>query len=274
MRRITPERPLDNPLLDRRSFFRGALGAAAVGFAVACGPVNDNQHPRVTPTPQHELSMTMENSSTLEHEKYPSHTVMATIFGVDEEASADNAGISNQVTAWDSNPAKRFGGVDDLNNRTKEGLPVDFTPKHNPYYFALPADEFNENGLIPGAREASPWNGEKVGSNESLFKSRWIKITREGIEEPVYAQWLDTGPSDNPDETRDYSYVFGGSSATPQNTFGLKAGIDLSPAAAHVLGFSVKEGGAAVTWQFVDAEDVPDGPWKDYPPIDNKTYWN
>jgi hypothetical protein len=207
-----------------------------------------------------------------ENERYPEHTVVATVFNVGEAASADNAYISNTGTSWDSDATATFGGFDNPEDRSAEGLPANFAPNHNPFYFALPADEFDENGIISGAREASPWAGEPVGDGRSLFKGRWIQVTRG--DSTIYAQWLDCGPSDNPDGARDYDYVFGPSGARPKNRFGLKAGLDLSPAAAFNLGFGIAEGGAEVTWQFVDEADVPDGLWKQFPAIDNSTHWN
>lgn len=204
--------------------------------------------------------------------EYPLHTeIMATVFYLGEEASAANANISNIPTSWDENSVQRFGGVDDPSRRSKDGGPVGFKPKHNTYYFALPADEFDKNGPIVGAHEASPWADEATGEGKSLFKGRWIEVEKDGAK--VYAQWVDCGPSDDPNGIRDYEYVFGDDDARPKNAFGLKAGLDLSPAAANALGFGIEEGGANVSWRFVEADDVPNGPWKDYPPIDNQTHW-
>lgn len=188
------------------------------------------------------------------------HTnIIASIYYIGETASPENDFVSNIPSSWDSDTVETFGGKDSANGRR------DFRPKHNTFYFALPAAEFNESGLIPDAREKSPWAGEEVGPNESLFKGRWIEITRG--DRVTYAQWHDVGPN----EETDYDYVFGTSS--PTNDFGLKAGIDLSPDAAMALGFDYKDGSARISWKFVDAEEVMDGPWKSYPPIDNKTRW-
>lgn len=191
------------------------------------------------------------------------HNVTASIYGVGEEADASNDFISNVPSAWSSNSVADFGGIDPLSgSRT-------FAPKHNSYYFALPAAEFNENGLIAGARERSPWAVQigSLRSNESLFKGRWVKVTRGG--KVIYAQWQDVGPN----EEQDYGYVFGNGSQQPKNTFGVRAGIDLSPDAARDLGFDLQAGQAGVSWIFVDASSVPAGPWRVYPPIDNKVRW-
>lgn len=99
-------------------------------------------------------------------------------------------------TAWDSDASQRFGGYDGASGsdssvtdvpRNSNGIVTEFTPRHNPYYFALPAGEFDENGLIPGARERSPWANEETGEEESLFKGRWIRVT--GGQSTIYAQW-------------------------------------------------------------------------------------
>jgi hypothetical protein len=183
-----------------------------------------------------------------------SHEVTATVYWIGEDATADNDYISNVPSAWDSDAVERFGGIDSPDGRN-------FTPEHNTFYFALPAAEFTEDGLIQGAREASPWASEipELAEDESLFKGRWVKLG-----DGVYAQWQDVGPN----EEHDYDYVFGGEQ--PTNTFGERAGIDLSPDAANELGI---DGSGVVTWEFVDEDEVPDGPWKQHPPIDNKTYW-
>jgi hypothetical protein len=240
--------PAVPPDLGRRGLWQLGLGVGVAALIVACGPESHKRR------------------------EYPLHTkIIATVFYLGEDASEANAGISNVPTAWDGNSVERFGGVDDPSRRSEDSGPIGFRPKHNPYYFALPADEFDKKRPIKGAHETSPWVGEPVGEGRSLFKGRWIEVKRDGAS--VYAQWVDCGPSDDPNEARDYGYVFGANDVRPKNTFGLKAGLDLSPAAAHALGFGVKEGGAEVSWRFIDTVDVPDGPWKDYPPINNQIYW-
>lgn len=191
---------------------------------------------------------------------YPEHRVTTTQFWIGEPASEDNAFISNEVTAWDSHPIERFGSVDDPDNPPA-------VVHHNPYYCALPVNEFDESGLVSGIRERSPWRNETVGENQSLFKGRWVKATNTENGQTIYAQWLDTGPCDT-DVCNDPYYVFG--SQSPQNDFGLRAGLDLSPSAMKGLGAN---GSAEVVWKFVDEADVPDGPWRDYPPITNEIFW-
>ena len=70
----------------------------------------------------------------------------------------------------------------------------------------------------------------------------------------AYAQWEDTGPFVEDDG----DYVFG--DAEPANHEFDGAGLDLSPAMRDYLGLKEHD---YVDWQFVDYDDVPDGPWKD-----------
>ncbi len=199
---------------------------------------------------------------------YPSHSVFATIFWLGEGATAENAYITNVETAWDKDAIKSFGGVDDPSKRTADGMPQ-FTPSYNPFYFALPAMEFDDSGVIVAARQRSYWHDQRISDDRSLFKGRWIMVKSVDTNKVIYAQWVDVGPN----QERDYEYVFGDGSVQPKNTFGLKAGLDLSPAAAINLGIDSKVGGADVTWQFVNDADVPDGLWKRYAPIDNAVNW-
>lgn len=199
---------------------------------------------------------------------YPTHQVMATIFWIGEGASAENDYITNTETAWDADAVKTFGGIDDLAGRKADGS-LAFTPRHNPFYFALPAIEFDDKGVIAAARQASYWRGQTVPGGYSLFKGRWIEVKNLRTGDTAYAQWLDVGPN----EERDYGYVFGGSTTVPKNHFGLKAGLDLSPATATALHLDQAAGGERVAWRFVNEADVPDGAWRQYPAIDARVRW-
>jgi hypothetical protein len=280
---ISPEPANTSYVLDflgRHPRFGAALSVVGVLALSACGPTDgtpaasEASISSPAPSPNHEPA---DDPETV---RFPEHTVTATVFSIGEEASADNAYITNTETAWDSHATDTFGGFDDPENRNPDGLPAGFTPKHNPYYFALPADEYDENGVITvdtpdgprTSQELSPWADEQIGDDESLFKGRWIEVRRG--DRTVFAQWVDCGPSDDPDGTRDYGYVFGPSDAVPANQFGLKAGLDLSPSASFLLGFGIEEGGEKVTWRFVGKNEVPDGPWTRFTPIDNKTHWD
>ncbi|HBP01371.1 MAG: hypothetical protein UY41_C0011G0042 [Candidatus Moranbacteria bacterium GW2011_GWE1_49_15] len=184
---------------------------------------------------------------------YPIHAkITATVFWVGEEADENNGFIHNSASAWDSDWVGSFGGTDDPEDR--EGLlPDAFTPDENSFYFALPYNDFDDEGRRKvEVFELAEWaEGARVPENESVLKNRWIRIVKN--EKTAFAQWEDVGPF----EEDDAGYVFG--SASPRNTEGKKAGLDVSPAVRDYLGL---EGVDIVDWQFVEEKDVPDGPWK------------
>lgn len=187
---------------------------------------------------------------------YPVHkNIMTTLFWAGEEADEDNENIPNLASAWDEEWVNHFGGADKPRKRSGY-LPSGFTPRENPFYFALPYNDFDENGNRKKDVDALvPWaarDGMKRG--ESVLKNRWIKITKNG--KVAYAQWEDVGPF----KENDSAYVFGG--AKPKSAANNHAGLDVSPAVHDILGLS---GMDTVDWQFVDANQVPDGPWKDMP---------
>lgn len=204
------------------------------------------------------------NVPEIPNTKYIAHRdIVASVFWVGEEASEANNYINNVSSAWVSDWVGEFGGVDTPNKRNPDNryLPLSFTPKENPFYLALPANEHDETGLLPGAREASPW-GNEVVKNGSLFKNRWVLVTRtlpDGHQATCFGQWEDVGPN-NPNQ---HDYVFG--EAAVDNQFGLGAGIDISPAMAICLQIEgdIANASATVEWIFVDEEDVPYGPWSE-----------
>jgi hypothetical protein len=180
----------------------------------------------------------------------PWKSARATVFWVGETETEDNDHIANLMSAWDAKWLEHFGGVDHPNNRCGY-QPCGFKPKENPFYVALPYDDMEENGRRKAVNASIPWNAP--GAKQSLLKNRWVAIHANGI--TCYAQWQDVGPF----EKDDAHYVFG-VGATPKNTRGVSAGIDLSPAVRDCL----KVGGLSkVLWRHVDRRDVPSGPWKD-----------
>jgi peptidoglycan/xylan/chitin deacetylase (PgdA/CDA1 family) len=188
--------------------------------------------------------------------KYPLHrNITTTYFWIGEPADADNQYIDNTASAWDDKWVNHYGGVDDPKNRDQY-LPSDFVPKENPFYFALPYNDFNDDGTRKAnAYNVVYWSGEKKtwDDSESMLKNRWIEITKG--DKTVYAQWEDSGPF----VYDDYNYVFGGTQ--PKNTVNHNAGLDVSPAVKDYI--NLQHGKNVVSWRFVDFGDVPDGPWKD-----------
>ena len=187
--------------------------------------------------------------------KYPLHeNIRTTYFWIGESADSDNQYISNLSSAWDENWVHHYGGVDDPKNRDNY-MPSAFTPKENPFYFALPYNDFNDDGTRKtDAYSTVYWAGEKQwNDSQSMLKNRWIEITKDN--KTAYAQWEDTGPF----VYNDSNYVFG--DAQPSNDVNHDAGLDVSPAVKDYL--SLLHGKNVVSWRFVNLNDVPDGPWKD-----------
>lgn len=177
--------------------------------------------------------------------------ITSTIFWIGEPADADNANITNTVSAWDEAWQAHYGGVDDPNSRNGYA-PAAFAPLQNPFYFALPYNDFDDAGRHKASAANCP-NAAALASRrgESWCKNSWIKITHGG--KTTYAQWEDVGPL----QEDDTAYVFG--TARPKNTWGAKAGLDVSPAVRDYLGLRDVD---TVSWIFVDAGSVPAGPWK------------
>lgn len=180
---------------------------------------------------------------------YPTHpNITATVFWVGEEGDESNDFIQNRSSLWMDDWQSAYGGVDDPNDRC-EYRPCAFTPKENPFYFALPYADTNEAGAKPKEQlKKIPWYSGSFPESGTTLKNRWIKVERNG--KTVYAQWEDVGPFGEDD----INYVFG--TANPKEK---RAGIDLSPATASYLSI---DGRATVSWQFVDDKQVPSGPWK------------
>jgi hypothetical protein len=196
---------------------------------------------------------TADSKTTASTSTYPVHSnITATVFWAGEDAGDDNGDISNLPSAWDEEWVKHFGGVDKPNKRSGN-LPSGFTPKENPFYFALPYNDFDENGKRKKEiGSLVPWAGRVAWKdNESVLKNQWIKTTKNG--KVAYAQWQDVGPF----KEDDAAYVFG--TAEPKSKTNKHAGLDVSPAVHDILGLKDID---TVDWQFVNPDQVPDGPWK------------
>ncbi|MDB6148403.1 MAG: hypothetical protein JWO45_2067, partial [Spartobacteria bacterium] len=129
--------------------------------------------------------------------------------------------------------------------------PVNFTPRQNPFYCALPYNDKATNGHRPEASRVVPWFKEAYqGPAVSTCKGRWVAI-RKG-NRTVYAQWEDAGPF----RTDHWQYVFGNERPKPNLNRG--AGLDVSPAVRDYLGLQPTD---VTDWQFVEFKDVPSGPW-------------
>lgn len=173
--------------------------------------------------------------------------ITATVFWVGEGADNSNDFIHNRASAWMTDWMTAYGGIDDPEDRCGYRQCA-FTAKENPFYFALPFNDYDENGLKPDSElQKIPWYTGMIPENTSIIKNRWIEVSH-GTK-VAYAQWEDVGPFGE----NDANYVFG--TARPAEP---RAGLDLSPALADYLAV---DGRGVVNWRFVDSGSVPKGEW-------------
>jgi len=179
------------------------------------------------------------------------HTnIVTTMFWAGEPADGDNGHISNVPSAWDEQWETHYGGYDDPNARNGYA-PSAFTPLENPFYFALPYNDFGpQNKRQPTANGCLAY-ALNTNDRNSWCKNVWIAITHGSS--TVYAQWEDVGPYGEDDA----AYVFG--TAAPKNQRDAKAGLDVSPAVRDYLKLEDVD---HTTWHFVAPTEVPNGPWK------------
>jgi hypothetical protein len=175
-------------------------------------------------------------------------SIMTTFFWVGETASKDNGGIANAASTWDEQWQQHYGGVDSPSPRNGY-YPANFTPKENPFYFALPYSDIDSQDRRKSTAIKCPLAALKT--SYSWCKNSWLAIRHSG--KTVYAQWEDAGPFGEDD----VNYVFG--SSPPSNSRGEKAGLDVSPAVRDYLGLADVD---KADWTFIAAGSVPAGPWK------------
>jgi hypothetical protein len=220
------------------------LAFAIVFFSFLCYFTARNQASEIA----YQTNLSIIYKSKSMHKMNLFKETMTTIFWVGEDASSENGYIHNHGSYWDSNWMKHFGGVDNPLNR-RGYMPATFTPKQNPFYVALPFAEVDPEGHLKEVAKKIPGYGTGRGP---LTRNRWVEIRYRGTS--CFAQWQDVGPFGEDD----FDWVFGAADK-PKNTKGLKAGLDISPAAAQYL--NMKDSDRS-EWRFVDEKDVPDGPWK------------
>ncbi len=215
-------------------------------------PTSIAKTPSNSPTPN---SVPSVSPSSPKAWKYPLHTnIKTTYFWAGEAASADNDFIQNVSSAWQENWQAHFGGSDSPTSRCGYN-PCGFSPRENPFYFALPFSDFTSSGPVADLSMVHWYTAasrSQLNAGQSILKNRWIQITAApgGTSKTVYAQWQDVGPF----VEHDTNYVFG--TATPTST---RAGLDVSPAVRDYLGMG---GSTTSSWRFVDISEVPAGPWK------------
>ncbi|MGI9089305.1 MAG: hypothetical protein ACR2HH_16445 [Chthoniobacterales bacterium] len=186
--------------------------------------------------------------------------IVTTVFWIGEKPTANNP-VPNRSSSWDKDWTQSYGGYDDPNPaHRRDMIPVNFVPRQNPFYCALPYNDKANNGHRPEARRVVPWFAEAYqGPGVSTCKDRWLAI-RKGTR-TVYAQWEDAGPF----RTDHWQYVFG--NERPKSNLNQGAGLDVSPAVRDYLGLQDTD---VTDWKFVEFKEVPSGPWARYG--DNNTF--
>ena len=184
--------------------------------------------------------------------RYPwKMNIVTTIFWVGESATQNNP-VHNRSSSWDADWAYNFGGYDNPDpGQRRNFMPAAFVPNENPFYFALPYNDVSGGRHKPEARTVIPWFAQVFERDgRSVCQNRWIAV-RKG-NRVCYAQWSDCGPF----RTDHWEYVFG--NETPKPNLNRGAGLDVSPSVRDYLGMSSTD---VVDWKFVEARDVPVGPW-------------
>jgi hypothetical protein len=184
--------------------------------------------------------------------RYPwKRNIVTTVFWVGEQPTKNNP-VPNCKSSWDQHWHKNFGGYDNPDPATRRNfLPKKFIPRQNPFYVALPYNDVTRGKTKPEAPRVIPWFRDAFERpGKSVCKGRWIAI-RHG-NRIAYGQWEDCGPF----RTDHWQYVFG--NERPRPNLNQAAGLDVSPAIRDYLGLKGKD---VCDWKFVEARDVPPGPW-------------
>ncbi len=180
--------------------------------------------------------------------------ITTTVFWVGEPASPNNP-VSNEQSAWDPAWFFNYGGYDTPDSISRSNfVPMNFLPRQNPFYVALPYNDVEEHRTKVEAPLVVPWFTDTfVRDGESVCKGRWLAV-RHG-NRVCYAQWEDVGPF----TTDDWPYVFG--TERPRPNRNQDAGLDVSPAVRDYLRLNDLD---ICDWKFVEPRAVPPGPWSVY----------
>ena len=179
--------------------------------------------------------------------------IVTTVFWVGESASANNP-VHNRSSSWDSDWSSSFGGYDNPDpTARKEFRPASFVPRQNPFYIALPYNDVTRGETKPEAQKVIPWfKSAFITPGKSVCKDRWIAVRNRRNGRVAYAQWSDCGPF----STDHWEYVFGTERPKPNLNGG--AGLDVSPSVRDFLSLANTD---VTDWRFVEAREVPTGPW-------------
>lgn len=197
--------------------------------------------------------------------------VVATTFWVGEIFDPLAEDGTQVISAYDAAWLKHYGGCDGVvvsgtcatepRSAARGFFPTSMVPLENPFYLDLPYDDVNLPTSLERRCREVPWASEALVAGRcrdptySLLKNRWVELR--GSAGTCYGQVEDAGPG----VYDDARYVFG--TARPRNTRYNGAGLDVSPALNGCLGFVELDGdGDRVDWRFVEASEVPPGPWR------------
>ena len=192
------------------------------------------------------------------------------------------AGCNGSFTGGcDAKLSNAAGKCDDTNSIASLRTPANsYTPPagsptifESPFYLDLPVDDYNASdstdttaystrcSVIPWANDTG-YAGHCTDQSFSYMKNHFVKIMAHS--QTCYGQIEDAGPADDGNGNGNYddvNYVFGAADQRPFNTSFNSAGMDVSPALNACLQGTFNND-LTVSWQFVDAADVPAGPWK------------
>jgi len=204
---------------------------------------------------------------------YPWHTgIPATTFWVGEIFDPGAPDGSQELSTYDSDWLASYGGCDGIQaggdcrtearTAANDYFPTSMMPRENPFYLDVPYDDINDptgfaqrDAVIPWAGQ-EPYRSHRGDQNFSYLKNRWVQLVRG--DRTCFGQIQDAGPG----EYHDAAYVFGADDARPANTRYGGAGLDVSPALTGCLGFPELDGiTPGISWRFVEASEVPPGPW-------------
>ena len=182
--------------------------------------------------------------------------IVTTIFWIGERPTPNNP-VANDRSSWDPNWLSNYGGYDDPDSKSrKDFIPMNFLPRQNPFYVALPYNDVEGGHTKPEAKDLIPWFKDAfVHDGQSVLKGHWLAIRRGN--RVCYAQWEDCGPFC----TDHWQYVFG--DERPKVNPNQNAGLDVSPAVRDYLGLGNMD---VCDWKFVEFREVPPGPWAMYGP--------
>jgi len=186
--------------------------------------------------------------------------IITTIFWIGERPRGNNP-VPNNRSSWDKYWYYSYGGYDNPDPGSRRNfIPINFVPRQNPFYVALPYNDVEGGHTKYEASQVIPWFKQAfVRDGQTVLKGRWIAVHHGN--KVCYAQWEDCGPF----RTDHWQYVFG--NARPRPNLNQGAGLDVSPAVRDYLGLGNKD---ACDWKFVELREVPPGPWAMYG--DNNTF--